>query len=290
MKLIIKKIARLSIGTVWYTFKIKFNQLMYPKLAKILSEKYFKESNRFIVSLIDRINNGENVEAVLKGFDGTKFTERIVEYTYFASWIKDVKSDTILDVGSVLNNDNVNMLLKEKFKSIWFCNVASESIVLDTPVYYHISSLNNAFPQNEKFPLVTCLSTIEHIGYDNSQYGSFIPAIYDTPQQKPLHELIKKLLKLVEKNGKLLISCPYGFREVLIHPATLKKASQVFDYESVKIEIEFLKENGFDVDFSVFQSFKEGWLKVDPTKCNAKYADNCPAAQAVSIISATKID
>jgi len=114
---------------------------MYPKLAKILSEKYFKESNRFIVSLIERINNGENVEAVLKGFDGTKFTERIVEYTYFASWINDVKSDTILDVGSVLNNDNVNMLLKEKFKSVWFCNVASESIVLDNPVYYHISSL-----------------------------------------------------------------------------------------------------------------------------------------------------
>jgi len=43
----------------------------------------------------------------LKGFDGTKFTKRIVEYTYFASWIKDVKSDTILDVGSVLNNDNL---------------------------------------------------------------------------------------------------------------------------------------------------------------------------------------
>jgi len=162
------------------------------------------------------------------------------------------------------------MLLKEKFKSIWFCNVASESIVLDTPVYYYISSLNNAFPQNEKFPLVTCLSTIEHIGYDNSQYGSFIPAIYDTPQQKPLHESIEKLAKLLEKNGKLLISFPYGFREMLIHPATLKKASQVFDYESVTIEIEFLKENGFDVDFSVFQSFKEGWLKVDPTKCNAK--------------------
>ena len=171
-----------------------------------------------------------------------------------------------------------------KVKSI----VAVEPVVLDGPVFYHQSGLGDAFANGETFPLVTCLSTIEHIGYDNSHYGVATPVRWELPTVDPLFGSLRRIVELTAPGGRFLVSLPYGFREALVHPATGKVASQVFDFDAISSTIHTIFDVMEDVQFDVYHAQPEGWLPVDPESCHARYADGCPAAGAVAFLSGAK--
>jgi hypothetical protein len=195
----------------------------------------------------------------------------------------------ILDVGCVLNNKLVSNILKEHCQQIWLANLVVEPhVYLQNPVYYHLSSLEDAFPYGQQFPLVTCLSTIEHIGYDNSQYGSKTPAKYTQPSIEPLLQSLCKLARLLAPGGQLLVSVPFGYRETLIHPATGKIFSQVFDFAAMQAGLVELQKAGVASELEVIAATKIGWGPVDPQTCTARYAENTPAAGAVAFITGRK--
>lgn len=222
---------------------------------------------------------------MLRNIPARSFDERVAEYPYLVSWLLDRKrGDALLDVGCVLNNKLVTDILHTCVKELWFSNVDLEPLKVSSPVYYHISSLVEAFPNGQQFSLVTCLSTIEHIGYDNSQYGSSIPGKYTSVNEEPLIESLTKITQIMAPGGYMLVSVPFGYREVLIHPVTGKIASQGFDASAIQKGIQAMEREGISVDFEVFQATAEGWVPVEPAACNARYADGCPAAAAVAFI------
>jgi hypothetical protein len=280
------KLYDLSLKKIIKYVRKKYYPLTIKGIARILTVEEVRNNNKKISEVIDKVLNEESIYDALKGFDATQTQERIAEYGFFSSVLKDFTDIAILDVGCVLNNINVKGVLKEHCNSVWFCNVAFEPICIDVPVYYHISTLENAALNNFKFPLVTCFSTIEHIGYDNSQYDSSIPAKYTVPQNESLISSVKKLGLFVEPGGTLLVSVPFGYREVVKHPATGKMSSQIFDSESMNLAMEALVSLGFKAELMVFEAVKDGWVKVDPANCHAKYALITPGAGAVAIIRA----
>jgi len=259
-------------------------------LTTLLSKTYFAKRDPLVQYLIEQIREGKELEQTLEGFKGKNYDERIVEYPYFINWLlQQKKVNNILDVGCTLNNKLVQNTLKERCNNVWLCNVAIESkIYVTNSVFYHISSLEKVSPNNKKFPIITCLSTIEHIGFDNSQYGDKTPAKYTKPTDKPLLVSLRKLAKLLKLGGKLLVSFPYGYREVVIHPKTCKIASQVFDFSSVKKGLSILKSEGVTSKVEVFKATNTGWVKTDPKTFNKRYADGCPAASAVALITGQK--
>jgi len=151
-----------------------------------------------------------------------------------------------------------------------------------------VADLDQSFPGGEQFTLVTCLSTIEHIGYDNSQYGLKTPARYTTPTVEPLVNALRKLAQLLTPGGSMLVSFPFGHREVLVHPVTRKIASQVFDFAALKEGLAVLQSEGVTSEVEVFAASETGWGPVDARTCDLRYADGCPAACAVTFVRGKK--
>jgi hypothetical protein len=256
----------------------------------ILSSSYFVAQREAVLSLISKIEQGQSLDLVLASFPAGNYGERIAEYTYFSKWILSLPTDlNILDVGCVLNNKSVNLILKRRCNEVWFCNPSLETeINISNPVFYHISSLDNAFPSGQRFDIVTCLSTIEHIGYDNSQYGATAPALYKEPSIEPFTRSFGKLCDLTASGGHLLISFPFGKREALVHPKTARLSSQVMDYASLRECMPTFEEHGVTAKLDVYELTSGRWTKVDPSKCTAQYADKCIGAKAVALISGAK--
>ncbi len=259
--------------------------------SHIFDESYFARRDPLIQFLLEEVRNGKDFESVIGAIPANQYDERIVEYPYFAKWLLSNPTGlNILDIGCVMNNKLVSGLIKRQCSSVWFCNIAVENTnFIQNPTYYHISDIVNAFPNNEQFPLVTCFSTIEHIGYDNSQYGNMTSAIYSKPNREPLIKALLKIIKVTESKGKFCLSVPYGFEETKVHPLTNKIAFQVFGYNALFNALSVLKENNIDAQLTVYGINNNKWIKMDPIKCESRYGDGYPAAGAVAFIEGKKL-
>lgn len=263
------------------------------RLTPKLGPDYFPKAKALIDRLVKKTIRGGDLVDALCGFNGNDFTERVVEYPFFARWFLEhaERDSELLDVGCVLNHKSVSRLLSKRCRAVWFCNVAPEPVAIThLPFYYLLSDMNTAFQDGRQFPLVTCLSTIEHIGFDNSQYGDKTPARYSEPTLEPFLEALKHIARLTKPGGQFLVSVPFGRREVIEHPATGKIASQVFDFESLREGLTSLYAFRVIPKVSVFKATLNGWISVEPRHCDARYADGCVAAGAVALITGRKLD
>jgi len=274
--------------------RILRNQYMDGKMvaypAPRLTRAYFLKQHNAVLKAFEMLEQGEDFDVILRKPFVLPFGERIVEYPYFYKWIMESECHyDILDVGCVLNNRCVEEVLRKSVKSVWFCNPSIEkSVNISNPIFYHISDLEHSFPNGQQFALVTCLSTIEHIGYDNSQYGVSIPGKYLVPSIEPFIKAFGKLGSLVGPGGALLISFPFGYREVLLNPGTGKISSQVMDYSDLKECLPVFNEMDFSYKLVVYEATPNGWEKTDPVSCKARYANGRPGATAVALIECKK--
>ena len=292
----IKKLYHLSPSQLVNAIRLRRRKASYRRanpsapLARKLTPFYYSRRDPLIQKAVERIWLGEDLNAVMRGFKGNAYDDRMIEYPYFAAWLMQRQTGLdILDVGCVLNHRLIANFLLERCNRVWLCNPSVEyKLYIRNPVFYHVATLERSFPGGEQFQLVTCLSTIEHIGYDNSHYGSDDPPRYHRPAAEPLLNSLAKLSRLVAKGGSLLISVPFGYREALVHPATFKIASQVFDYPALLQGKEVLGQGGVDCEIETFAATDNGWISTDPRHVDARYADGCPAAGAVAFIKGKK--
>lgn len=61
---------------------------------------------------------------------------------------------------------------------------------------------------SESFDRVWCISTLEHIGLDNSQYTSDFVV-----EENMVHAAVSEMVRVVKKGGSVLITVPYGKAE-----------------------------------------------------------------------------
>lgn len=237
-------------------------------------------------ALLRQLLEGASLDDVLSDFDAKVFGERLVEYPVFFDWLRQQPTGLeLLDVGCVLNKAFLGPFLAARCRALWLCNPALEPIAIEgLPVYYHAAALAEAFARERTFRAITCLSTLEHIGYDNSHYGVSLPARFTQPDETPFVESFAQLSRLLASGGRLLISFPYGRREVLIHPRSGRGASQVMDHAAVQRCMPVFNEAGVDVEMEVYAATAAGWKRQDPENDDFRYADGCPGAEAVAIL------
>ena len=263
---------------------------MTDRPVPILSAGFRARQDRWVEGLVRRIVAGERLESVVRGFDAKLFGERVVEYPYTVEWLlSQPPGHDLVDVGCVLNKRLMADVLGKRCRTVWFCNPAMEAPDLHgLPVFYHLSPLASAFPNGMQFPLVTCLSTLEHIGYDNSHYGALEPARYSEPTTEPFRQSFRSLARLLAPGGSLLVSFPFGQREVLIHPGTARISSQVMDRAAVEECLPALQAGGVRVAVEVFAATASGWQRRGLESEDYRYADGCPAAAAVAFVHGSK--
>ena len=143
-----------------------------------------------------------------KGY-GFRIDERIVEYPWFFSRLP-VHEGNLLDAGSVLNYEYLisNKLIKSK--NLFISTLAPErNSYWERGISYIFEDLRRTCYRDGFFNWVVCLSTIEHIGLDNTR-------LYTKDNSKKENDpdsflsAITEFKRILKPGGILYLSFPFG--------------------------------------------------------------------------------
>jgi len=142
---------------------------------------------------------------------GFRLDERIVEYPWLFSRLP-AGSGNLLDAGSVLNYQFLLAHPTLAQKRIFISTLAPEmNCYCSQAVSYVYEDLRNSCFRDDYFDWIACLSTIEHIGLDNT-------LLYTQDASKREQDgdayivVIKELKRVLKPGGRLFLSMPYGRR------------------------------------------------------------------------------
>lgn len=237
--------------------KIIINQILIFiwKIKKIpFSIGYGFARKKKILTLIEDKNTSLDIYQV-KGLD-----ERLVEYKWIFQYISKVKSKTILDAGSTLNFD---FLLEKIDRSnrIFIQTLYPETTNFNyLNVNYIYEDLKSSIFINDFFDYIICISTLEHIGFDNSFYNhNKIKTKVNDGNDKKYLDVIIEFKRILKINGKLLITVPFGKKIIFNH-------LQQFDIDDVKKIIDIFKPSRYSLRFFTYKDF--GWIEVKYQDCS----------------------
>ncbi|MHC1726426.1 MAG: hypothetical protein AB9866_10525 [Syntrophobacteraceae bacterium] len=140
---------------------------------------------------------------------GYRIDERIVEYGWFFEKLT-TEPVTMLDAGSVLNYDIILNNEKIKNKKLFISTLSPEGTAFwDRGISYVYEDLRNTCFHEKMFDCIVCISTIEHIGLDNT-------FLYTKDQSKKENSpgdylyFIDVLHSLLKPCCSLFLTLPFG--------------------------------------------------------------------------------
>lgn len=137
---------------------------------------------------------------------GFALDERIVELPWVLAM---TPAGHTLDAGSALNKRVMLERLVPNVESLTVTTFAPESEELAYPdVDYVAADLRDLPFADGEFETVVSVSTLEHVGMDNSDYGSDEPRSDDP--DRDLRLAVGELRRVLKPGGRLLVTVPYG--------------------------------------------------------------------------------
>lgn len=219
---------------------------------------------------------------------GERLDERVVEYPWLWTQLR-AEPTRLLDAGATLI---FPFLLEQpllRAKTIVVYTLAPEKWVHIRPnVSYVYGDLRETLFKDAVFDEIVCVSTLEHIGMDNTrlystdeQYRQNDPAAYG--------QVLREFRRLLIRGGRLFLTVPFGVYE---HFGWM----QQFDEEMLTNVIATF--GGELESLTFFKYSSEGWQKADIEQCKeSRYfdvhrsqefgADYAAAARAVACVALT---
>lgn len=143
---------------------------------------------------------------------GFRLDERIVEYPWFFSRLPK-NSGKLLDAGSVLNFQYVLNHQSLKTKKVFISTLAPENYCdWQNGVSYIYEDLRDSCFKDEFFDWIASLSTIEHIGLDNTMLYTQEDSKNENIGSSCL-DAVKEYWRMLKPGGILYLSFPYGRHE-----------------------------------------------------------------------------
>jgi SAM-dependent methyltransferase len=245
-----------------------------PNASAILSRRIFREYLRAI-----RINGKSDLRSVvLPANYGIGMPERVMEIL-LARLSVSGPGLKVLDVGHAnAMKCHLNMIRALPRADVTGIDIARPRFNFGK--YYQTSLqddvLSSALPDNS-FDLVWVISTLEHIGMDNSGYSKSYVI-----ERGAAVRVLRNLLRVVAPQGHALVTVPYGeFQDF---------GWQInYDYEQLQALVR--TANGLaDVDQMFFAHTERGWKRTEPDMLrHVKYYDEGnKGAAAIAVLWLTK--
>jgi glycosyltransferase involved in cell wall biosynthesis/SAM-dependent methyltransferase len=124
--------------------------------------------------------------------------------------------------------------------------------------------------RDESFDLIVCISTLEHVGFDNTRYG--MP--YQDKDAGGQWSTLQEIARVLAPHGRVLISIPFGRRE---------ERGWMFQHDH-ETWTALLRESPFRVEEQqTFRQEPHGWERVMDARSMGlvSYADGVPAAKGL---------
>ncbi|PSN14684.1 methylase [filamentous cyanobacterium CCT1] len=139
---------------------------------------------------------------------GEFLDERVIEYPWLLSRLS-LCANRFLDAGSALNFDYILLHEKIKNKEVIIVTLEPESTCLwKQRIGYLFSDIRDLPLRENYFDEVASISTIEHIGMDNSIYSS--NAQWQEKKNFAFLKAVGELKRVTKPGGKVYITVPYG--------------------------------------------------------------------------------
>lgn len=183
------------------------------KVASYLSQGSHPWSQGYAEHKVDEIvrslaQGGFSAESLPLGF-GFRLDERIIEYPWLFSRLPK-SAGTLLDAGSALNHPFILSQSSLQSKKIHICTLAPETEChWQQGISYLFDDLRNLPYRDELFDWVVCLSTLEHVGMDNTRLYTQNPARRESARHDYLQAVVE-LHRVLKPGGTLYASIPYG--------------------------------------------------------------------------------
>ncbi|HEV8644101.1 MAG TPA: hypothetical protein VGR01_00855 [Burkholderiales bacterium] len=140
---------------------------------------------------------------------GFRLDERIVEYPWFLSRLPR-QPGTLLDAGSILNYEFLLTYPGLASKRIFISTLAPEAeCFCRYGVSYVYEDLMDSCFHDGNFDWVVSLSTVEHIGMDNTMLYTADPEKRESDKLAHL-QATKEFRRLLKAGGRLYLSVPFG--------------------------------------------------------------------------------
>lgn len=186
---------------------------------------------------------------------GFRLDERIIEYPWLFSRLS-ADSGRLLDAGSILNFE---FLLEQPVlqnKKIHICTLAPEPRCFwRKGVSYDYEDLRCLPYQTDLFDWIACVSTIEHVGMDNTLYTNTAAKGESKPKDYLL--ALAELKRVLKPGGFLYLTAPFG-------KAADHGWFQVFDHEMIEGLIENFQPSDMKQDYFLYR--QEGWRRCEPSE------------------------
>lgn len=138
---------------------------------------------------------------------GVGFDERVVEFPWI--FTREVHG-RMLDAGSALNHAHTLARLRPRVRELHVVTLAPEPQAYPyLDVSYLYADLRELPLRDETYDVVASISTLEHVGMDNSQYGA--PGASPDPDGD-LAQATRELWRVLKPGGRLYVTVPYGER------------------------------------------------------------------------------
>jgi hypothetical protein len=140
---------------------------------------------------------------------GCRVDERIVEYPWFMARLPDGEG-VLLDAGSVLNHEFLLIQPKLRSKRVFISTLAPEPVSFNhLGVSYVFEDLRRCCFRDGYFDWVASLSTIEHIGMDNTMLYTADASKRENDPDAHL-DAVAQFRRVLRPGGTLYLTMPFG--------------------------------------------------------------------------------
>jgi Methyltransferase domain len=201
---------------------------------------------------------------------GAGLDERVVEYPWLMA---HQRGGPALDAGSTLNHDFVLDRFLPALAPLHITTLRPEASAFhERGVSYVYADLRDLPLRHRRFSTVVCVSTLEHIGMDNSRYGVGTGRADDPDAE--LARALSELVRVAAPGAAILITVPYGRAEDHGWFRQLDRAG-----------VNAIASGLGGATVTVYTSTPTGWQVSDlASAADASYGDRVPAAAAVACI------
>ncbi len=231
-----------------------------------------------------------NLKQTLPPQFGWHIDERIVEYPWLLSQLNE-GNKRVLDAGSALNFLPTLQYLQKLNRDVTIMTLAPEDKAFwNKSISYHYGDLRQLPFRDEWFDEIVSISTIEHVGFDNTIYG----ASKEYSEEGYL-QVVNELWRVLAPEGTLYITVPYGQADDIIIDG------QIFarQFNATMMSQLLHNLNTSNVEVVYYRYTSEGWILSNQTECDPMHyfnihqqrgydEDVAAAARAVCCIKAVK--